>query len=355
MNSILLKNYSIHFQAQAYKTLNQYIKTENFSKIVVLVDSNTHQFCLASFLGEIEQTEAIEIIEIDPGETHKSLETCTQIWESLAQLNVDRKSLMINLGGGIVTDVGGFIASTFKRGISFVHIPTTLLGMVDAAIGGKNGVNLGHLKNQVGVINPPEMVLIDPSYLATLPQAELKSGLAEMIKHGLIANQSYLENFNQLAKLGIEDLSQLIYTSVEIKTEIAENDPTEQGLRKALNFGHTLGHAIESYSMEATHFSKLLHGEAVAIGMVLAMYLSTQLSTFPKDDCDLYKQLIQRYFDKVKFTKTDIQEIISLLIHDKKNTNGNINFVLLSNVGQPILDCQVQNELILKAFEYYKN
>ncbi|QSS97425.1 3-dehydroquinate synthase [Psychroflexus sp. ALD_RP9] len=355
MNSIVLKNYNIHFQTEAYLALNQYISTEAFSKIIILVDSNTHQYCLSSFLGELEQTNAVEIIEVDSGEAHKSIDTCSQIWQSLADLNIDRKAIMINLGGGIVTDLGGFVASCFKRGISFVHIPTTLLGMVDAAIGGKNGVNLGALKNQIGVINPPEMVLIDPSFLATLSQAEMRSGLAEMIKHGLIADQNYLDNFKDLSQFTTEHLTHLIRGSIDIKTTISENDPTEKGLRKALNFGHTLGHAIESYSMNTQNLPKLLHGEAVAIGMILALYISTEICGFSKYDCDDYSNLIRRYFKSVEFNSNDIKQIKSLLIHDKKNTNGQINFVLLSKIGKPQLDCQVSDRLIDKAFAYYQS
>lgn len=355
MNSIILKNYNIHFQTEAYRALNQYISSEALSKIIILVDSNTHQYCLSSFLGELAQTENIEIIEVNPGEAHKSVETCIQIWQSLADLNIDRKAMMINLGGGIVTDLGGFIASCFKRGISFVHIPTTLLGMVDAAIGGKNGVNLGALKNQVGVINPPRMVLIDPSYLATLSQAEMRSGLAEMIKHGLIADRDYLDKFKDLSQFTTEHLTDLIRGSIEIKTKISENDPTEKGLRKALNFGHTLGHAIESYSMNSKEFPKLLHGEAVAIGMILALYISTEISGFYKDDCDDYSNLIRQYFKSVEFNSDAIKQIKSLLIHDKKNSNGQINFVLLNKIGEPQLDCQVSDQLIDQAFAYYQS
>lgn len=353
MNSILLNNYNIHFLSKSYTALNECITANSYTKIIVLVDAHTHQACLGKFLGELDQTKELEIIEIEPGESHKSLETCQQIWQSLADLNADRQSLLINLGGGIVTDIGGFTASCFKRGIDFIHIPTTLLGMVDAAIGGKNGVNLGELKNQVGVIKPPQHVLIDPTYLATLSQEEMRSGLAEMIKHGIIADQTYLDQFTALEHLGIETLNDLIYESIQIKTKIAEQDPNEQGLRKALNFGHTLGHAIESYSMKELELPKLLHGEAVAIGMVLALYLSSELTGLTKDDCGKYTQLLFTYYKAVNFSDAAIKSIKELLIHDKKNTAGNINFVLLERIGKPVFDCQVSNQLIDKAFHYY--
>lgn len=355
MNSIQLNAYSIHFLETAYQELNQWIAAHDFSKIFVLVDTNTHSNCLKPFLEELETQSEIEIIEIEPGETHKSIETCTQLWQTLAELEADRASLLFNLGGGIVTDIGGFVASTFKRGISFVHVPTTLLGMVDAAIGGKNGINAGVLKNQIGLIQTPQKVIIDPRLLATLDQAEMRSGLAEMIKHGFIADREYLDTFLDLSNFSIEKLSELIERSVEIKTHISENDPQEKGMRKALNFGHTLGHAIESYAMENKDFPHLLHGEAVAIGMLLALHLSKQTKAFDEKSYLKYTQLIQTYFSKIVFSKKAIAEIIELLKHDKKNSKGRINFVLLSEIGKPALNCQVSNDMIYDAFEAYQN
>ncbi|MGO1729807.1 MAG: 3-dehydroquinate synthase [Flavobacteriaceae bacterium] len=354
MNLLQLKDYSIHFLNTGYQEVNKWISGRDFSKIFVLVDSNSHQHCLKLFLEEIETDLEIEIIEIQAGEAYKSIETCNQLWQTLADLDADKASLVLNLGGGVVTDIGGFIASTFKRGLSFIHIPTTLLGMVDAAIGGKNGVNAGALKNQIGVINTPEKVMIDPRFLSTLDQAEMRSGLAEMIKHGFIADQAYLDTFLDLSAFSVEKLSELIERSIEIKTEISENDPHEKGMRKALNFGHTLGHAIESYSIKNDNFPKLLHGEAVAIGMILALNLSVQKQSLNKNTYEKYVKLIKTYFTKIEFSEKDISEIIQLLKHDKKNTKGRINFVLLSNIGQPVLDCEVSNEMILKAFEAYK-
>ncbi|SEA07073.1 3-dehydroquinate synthase [Psychroflexus halocasei] len=354
MNLLQLKDYSIHFLNTGYQEVNKWISGRDFSKIFVLVDSNSHQHCLKLFLEEIETDLEIEIIEIEVGEAYKSIKTCNQLWQTLADLDADKASLVLNLGGGVVTDIGGFIASTFKRGLSFIHIPTTLLGMVDAAIGGKNGVNAGTLKNQIGVINTPEKVMIDPRFLSTLNQAEMRSGLAEMIKHGFIADQAYLDTFLDLSAFSVEKLTELIERSIEIKTEISENDPHEKGMRKALNFGHTLGHAIESYSIENDNFPKLLHGEAVAVGMILALNLSVQTQSFKKDMYEKYVKLIKTYFTKVEFSEKDISEVVKLLKHDKKNTKGRINFVLLSNIGQPVLDCEVNNEMIYKAFEAYK-
>jgi 3-dehydroquinate synthase len=244
--SIIANNYLVHFNENGIKALNIHLKETKYSTIFIIVDTYTNEFCLPKLLPNIETDITIEIIEFEPGEHNKNIETCIQIWNVLTELGGDRKSLIINLGGGVVTDLGGFVASTFKRGVNFINIPTTLLSMVDASVGGKTGVDLGNLKNQIGVINVPQMVLIDTQYLETLPQNEMRSGLAEMLKHGLIYDAAYWEKFLDLKAIDFADFDELIYRSVEIKNEIVIQDPTEKNIRKALNFGHTLGHAIES-------------------------------------------------------------------------------------------------------------
>ncbi|MFD0932949.1 3-dehydroquinate synthase [Psychroflexus salinarum] len=355
MNTLQLETYKIAFQEQAYIELNQLIKKQSYSSIFILVDTNTNEFC-SKFLSEkIEANVEIEWIEIEPGEEHKTILTCNEIWKTLSENGADRKSLLINLGGGIVTDIGGYAASCFKRGIDFVHVPTTLLGMVDAAIGGKNGVNLDSLKNQVGIIRPPRLVLVDVGYLATLPPEEMRSGLAEMLKHGLIANADDFFSFEDLSQFQVDKLPELIRDSIKVKTNIAEEDPFENGLRMALNFGHTLGHAIESYHMESTSKAKLLHGEAVAIGMILALKLSVEVLQFDSNKCDKASQIIRTYFKTVEFSEDDITSIKTYLKHDKKNSAGNVNFVLLEDFGQPKINCKVSDEQIKKAFAYYKS
>ena len=343
----------VYLNGKGYSALDRLLKKQNFSKIFVLVDSNTHQYCLPGFLQKLETSAPIEVIEMEAGEENKNLDTCDQIWKVLSELGADRKSLLINLGGGVVTDLGGFVAATFKRGIATVHFPTTLLAMVDAALGGKNGVNLDGLKNQVGVIKLPEMVIADTSFLQTLPQNEMRSGLAEMLKHGLIQDENYWNRLCNLQELTTDDLDELILRSIEIKETIVEKDPTEQNLRKSLNFGHTLGHAIESYLLEHSERTKLLHGEAVAVGMVLAAYLSYKLESFPKKTTDEIRTAITSLFGRVNFSKEEQEKIIELLKFDKKNESGKINFVLLREIGTPVIDRQVTNELIFEAFNYY--
>ncbi|WP_179319849.1 3-dehydroquinate synthase [Winogradskyella helgolandensis] len=356
MESISTKNAVVHFNSEVYTNLNNYIKTVNPSKIFILVDTNTHDYCLAKFLERIESGEiTVEVMEMPNGEEHKSIDICTGVWEALSEYNADRKSLLINLGGGVVTDLGGFVASTYMRGITYINIPTSLLAMVDASVGGKTGVDLGSLKNQVGVINEGEMVGVDTSFLDTLPQNEMVSGFAEMLKHGLIFDETYWNTLTHLENLNLSDLDRLIYDSIVIKNTVVTSDPTEQGLRKILNFGHTLGHAIESYFMENADKNPLLHGEAIAIGMILETYLSTKVCALSNEDLEIITNGILKTFSKVEITKADQQHIIELLKYDKKNSHGVVKFVLLEAIGKPKLDCVISNDLILEAFDYYAN
>ncbi|HEY0092259.1 MAG TPA: 3-dehydroquinate synthase, partial [Flavobacterium sp.] len=291
----------------------------------------------------------------ESGEAMKTISTCVEVWETLTELGGDRKSVLLNLGGGVITDLGGFVASTFKRGIDFINIPTTLLGMVDASIGGKNGVDLSNLKNQVGTITSPQMVLIDSSWLETLPKPEMRSGLAEMLKHGLIADKRYWENFIDLDKIDFADFDELIYGSVKIKNDIVMKDPTENGIRKALNFGHTLGHAIESHFLSHETRISLLHGEAVAAGMILESYISYRKSLLSHVEFIQIKKTIKNIFDDIIFEENDVNCILSLLIHDKKNEYGEIRFALLDGIGKIIIDQAAENALIKEAFSDYKS
>ncbi|HMC02405.1 MAG TPA: 3-dehydroquinate synthase [Flavobacteriaceae bacterium] len=355
MNSITANDCIIHFNEMSYNALNEHLKTNNYSKVFIIVDENTHQHCLPEFLGNTESLENIEIIEVESGEANKTIDTCVGIWNTLSGFEADRKCLVINLGGGVITDMGGFVASTFKRGVKFINVPTSLLSMVDASVGGKTGVDLGHLKNQIGVIINPEMVMINTKFLKTLPDNQLKSGMAEMLKHGLISSQTYWDKFSDLSNLTYRDLDELIYESVLIKKEIVDKDPYEKNLRKTLNFGHTLGHAIESYFLSNPDKDELLHGEAIAVGMVLETYISTKLLGFSKELCDTIKDVMVTNYSKVPIDNTDIEPIIQLLKYDKKNEHGSINFVLLEAIGKPKIDCNVDDELIHESFKFYNS
>ncbi len=351
MHSIITSEYAVYFDMDAYQALNDHLDKITYSKIFVLVDENTRKNCLPLFWQSVNGSKSMQIVEIVSGEIHKNIETCLQVWNTLSDFDADRKSLLINLGGGVITDLGGFVASTFKRGIDFINIPTTLLAMVDASVGGKTGVDLGPLKNQIGVINQPEMVLVITDFLSTVEPRQLQSGFAEMLKHGLIQDAPYWEVLKKVSDFN--GLDELIHRSVQIKNQVVIQDPTEQHLRKILNFGHTLGHAIESYFLESGSHELLLHGEAIAIGMVMEAYLSFRLTELPEDQLtDITDSFVNRY-GKVEFSKEDIPQILSLLKFDKKNSHGNINFVLLDAIGSPRIDVQIPENLLMEAFTYY--
>ncbi|MGB5821331.1 MAG: 3-dehydroquinate synthase [Saonia sp.] len=352
MESITTSTYAVHFNETAYTLLNSHLAKSNYSKVFILVDENTHQHCLPNFLVQLERDYAFEIIEIEAGEIHKNIHTCTQVWERMSELDADRKSILINLGGGVVTDLGGFVASCYKRGIDFINVPTTLLAMVDASVGGKTGVDLGALKNQIGVINQPKMVLVIPHFLKTLEERQLQSGFAEMLKHGLIRDAAYWKSLKSVSNF--EDMDLLIHNSVVLKNEVVLQDPTEQHFRKILNFGHTLGHAIESHFLESPEHDLLLHGEAIAVGMILEAFLSYKLEGLSQDELhDIKTSFLSRY-KKVDFSNTDIEEILSLLKFDKKNSHGNVNFVLIKHIGETVIDVRVPEDLFAQAFAYYK-
>jgi 3-dehydroquinate synthase len=356
MTPIQSDNYTIYFNDASFVYLENLLKIETYSKIFVLVDENTNEHCLPYFLANLPTEIEIEIIEIEAGEENKNIYTCIDLWHTLIELDADRKSIIINLGGGVITDIGGFVASTYKRGIDFINIPTTLLAMVDASIGGKTGVDLGSLKNQIGVINEPKSVIVISKFLETLPTNQMRSGLAEMLKHGLIYDKTYWDKLKDLNNLNTDDLDILIKQSIEIKNEIVSQDLKENGIRKALNFGHTLGHAIESYFLESEDKNQLLHGEAIAIGMILESYLSYKLEFISKDSYAEIKYIITDVFEKISFNDSDIQNILDLLIFDKKNEFGNVQFTLLNKIGESKINQIVDESLILLAFEdYFKN
>ena len=353
MQTITANNYSVYFDSRGYETLAEMLKPSHYSKIFILVDENTSQYCLPHLLNNLATEIEIEIIELEVGEIHKNIATCTEVWGALSDLGGDRKSILINLGGGVISDLGGFVACTFKRGIDFINIPTTLLSMVDASIGGKNGVDLGNLKNQIGIIREPKAVIVDTQFLSTLPQNEMRSGLAEMLKHGLIFDRKYWDKFKDLKSLNTDNLNELIHQSIEIKNEIVCEDLTENGIRKSLNFGHTLGHAIESYFLENDSKTSLLHGEAIAVGMILESFISREKELLTNEEYQEIKYIINDIFERVEFSQIDIEKIIELLIFDKKNEFGKVQFALLDGIGKIKINQESDNELIYKAFKDY--
>lgn len=316
--------------------------------VVVLTDSNTRQLCLPVFQNLIAgHAHALHHITIPAGEANKNLGQLSSIWQGLTLAGAGRDALLICLGGGMVTDIGGFAASTFKRGIDVVHIPTTLLAMVDAAIGGKTGIDFQHYKNHVGTFYLPEKVLIFSKFLNTLPDRQIKAGFAEVVKYALISRQP-LPVFPHSSQS--EQWLDIIRASANSKMEIVEKDPTEKGLRKVLNFGHTVGHALESYAL-AQGFD-LLHGEAVAAGMLSEIWLSLQITQPARNILTNYIALYSQLFDKLPFGPESIDDLVLRMRHDKKNSGSQFMFVLLGSDGKAVWDVPVDEPLVRKSLEF---
>ena len=283
----------------------------------------------------------------------KTIETATQLWEILSEFVTDRKSLLINLGGGVITDLGGFVASTYKRGIKFINLPTTLLGMCDASIGGKTGIDHQFLKNIVGTFAEPEMIFVYPEFLKTLPFEELRSGFAEMLKHGLIADEKHWNDLISIENLTAENIFPFIETSMKIKENVVEKDFKEQNIRKTLNFGHTIGHAIESLFLQKE--KPILHGEAVAIGMICETYLSFLENLILEETALKITTNIRKFYPSQSIENFSIDEVLALMMNDKKNSDGNISFSLLKNIGESVFDLSVSKENIISSLHYYQN
>ncbi|MPS64440.1 MAG: 3-dehydroquinate synthase [Chryseobacterium sp.] len=336
-----------------FSQLNEFLHEKSFSKIFILVDENTHEYCLPVLLGNMETDLGFEILEIEAGEEMKNIQTANQLWEILTEMKADRKALVINLGGGVITDMGGFVASTYKRGIQFINIPTTLLSMCDASIGGKTGIDLMHFKNMVGTFTFPEQIFIYPKFLETLPFKELRSGFAEMLKHGLIADQTHWENLVRINKLDTESLTPYIETSMNIKQNVVDQDFHEKNIRKTLNFGHTIGHAIESLCL--SQGNPILHGEAVAAGMICEAHLSYLEGLLSEEDAKVIIESIQKYYPYLDISDFKDKDIFALLLNDKKNVDSKINFSLLSGIGTCVFDHQSSQKNIIESLNFYRN
>ncbi|WP_042722939.1 3-dehydroquinate synthase [Flavobacterium sp. B17] len=335
-----------------FSQLNDFLHSKSFSKIFILVDENTHEYCLPVLLGNLETDLVFEILEIEPGEEMKNIQTANQLWEILTEMQADRKALLINLGGGVITDMGGFVASTYKRGVQFINIPTTLLSMCDASIGGKTGIDLMHYKNMVGTFTFPEQIFVYPKFLETLPYKELRSGFAEMLKHGLIADEKHWENLIHISKLGFEAVIPHISTSMEIKQNVVQQDFQEKNIRKTLNFGHTIGHAIESLCLNQGN--PILHGEAVAMGIITETHLSFLEGLISEETCNIVIENIQKYYPYLDISDFKNDEIFELLINDKKNTDSKINFSLISGIGSCTFDYQCSKKNISSSLDFYR-
>ena len=322
-------------------------------RIFVLTDETTQQLCWPKIKNFKALKNSTPII-IKATDTHKNLDTLSQVWQALSNGGATRHSLMINLGGGMVTDLGGFAASTFKRGIDFINIPTTLLAMVDASVGGKTGINFGGLKNEIGVFSDSRFVIINTQFLDTLDHDNICSGYAEMLKHGLISDEhtwAELVTFN-LDNPDLSQLQRMVADSIKVKERIVETDPHEHGIRKALNLGHTMGHAFESFAMRRG--TPILHGYAVAYGLISELYMSARKTAFPTDRMHQTVRFIRENYGTLNITCDDYPTLIELMHHDKKNTSGIINFTLLGNVGDIRINQTANEEEIKEALDFFR-
>ena len=348
MASIKSTSYTIHIGNDCFEKLNSFLKKGSYSKYVIICDENSFEYCLPSLLFHCPLLTEAEIIELESGEEYKTLDTCANAWGALTDIKADKKSLIVNLGGGVISDLGGFVASTFKRGIHFINIPTTLLSMVDASVGGKTGIDFNGIKNHIGTLTEPRGIFINPDFLETLSKRQIKNGYAEIIKIALIADAEFWKEL----KKGKEIYSEKIITkAIELKNNIVKKDLHENDLRKSLNFGHSIGHALES----ALIFLKkdILHGEAIVAGMIMESHIALSQKRITKKECDEIVNYITSVYPKIKITKDIKALIFEYIKHDKKNEGENLCFSLPKNIGQYELTCTLSQPEIEQALAAY--
>lgn len=350
MQVLTLPEYNIQIGTIG-QPLADWLEAQSYRRLAVLADDNTVSHCWPVLEPWLRQLN-IQLIVIPPGEVHKQLPTCQRIWDQLFDWTFTRADCLINLGGGVIGDMGGFAAATYKRGIDFIQLPTTLLAQVDASVGGKLGIDYHDIKNSLGLFQSPKGVWIDPGFLRTLPFRELRSGFAEIIKHVLIADASRWSSVRQLGQLDEVDWQPWIAHSVGIKRTVVMADFQERGIRKALNFGHTIGHAVESYLLPTE--VPLLHGEAIAVGMIAEAWLSYQCCGLPYESLIQIVDLVNSHFDACQLPATADVDLLALMRQDKKNKDDRINFSLLATIGEAVVDQSVAESYILESIRFYR-
>ncbi|QIP12325.1 3-dehydroquinate synthase [Spirosoma aureum] len=331
------------------ESLPAFLESYDFSAVAIIADNHTFRFCypdLKAFLPKHT------LVRIKAGEEQKHIATCEMIWDALTRANFDRHALVLNLGGGVIGDMGGFCAATYKRGIAFAQLPTTLLSQVDASVGGKLGIDFRGFKNHIGVFKQPDTVLIDPAFLATLPERELRSGFAEVIKHCLIADAAMWDEIRR-RDLDEQDWAALVAHSVAVKQRVVEQDPTEKGLRKILNFGHTLGHAVETYYLTQPR-KRLLHGEAIAVGMVAEAYIAFHKKMIDENLLTQIEEYMFAVYGNVRLTDADTEPILALTLQDKKNRGNQVRMALLDGPGSCTFDVPVTAGEMRRGLEFYR-
>lgn len=347
-------HYPVFIGDSALKDGNDFLASMyTASKLFILTDENVYHHCLPRLMDQCPFLKTAEILAIRPGERSKDISMVVDLWKWLTGHNAARGDLMINLGGGVISDLGGFVAGTYKRGIAFVNIPTTLIGQADASLGGKTGINVASVKNLAGSFNNPSAVCIHPPFLETLPGRELKAGYAEIIKSALISGGEFWALCTKGNGLNEAGLLELIRHSVKVKMAFAEKDPYDLNVRRALNFGHTVGHAMESLSFEDGH-ELLLHGEAIAAGMICEGYLSVAYCGLDPKVLESLSGILKGIFKRIEFDQQDTIKMLQFMIKDKKNREGKVNVTLLSAPGKVLLDQGVRNRQITEALRFYR-
>lgn len=350
MYTLETPDYQIEVGSLETSGLSSFIQ-QNYidSKIVIIVDENTNDNCLEYLITTFDFLAEAEVMLLPAGEENKVMEVCFQVWEALSEYRIGRRDLIINLGGGVVTDMGGFIAAVFKRGIDFIHIPTSLLGMVDASIGGKTGIDLGMHKNQLGVFRNPKAIYIDKIFLGTLEPREFVNGFAEVIKHALITDTGLWKELTKLENLSEVATDEMLTRIISIKLDIVKQDPKEKGMRKILNFGHTVGHALEGYFLSKEPVD---HGHAVALGIIAESYISMNSGKLTQTEFSEIEQLILAWFPIPQITMADMEGIVELLYNDKKNHSGKIQCCLLDRIGHCLYDQPIEEGDFVEALVY---
>ena len=351
MSTIKANSYSIYIGDKSFDSLNTFLKKNKYNKYYIICDEHTFEFCLPTLLFHSPLLNEAEIIELESGEDKKTLETCLQVWGALTDTGADKKSLIINLGGGVISDLGGFVASTYKRGIDCINIPTTLLSMVDASVGGKTGVDFEGIKNHIGTTAEPKGIYINPTFLETLSERQIKNGFAEIIKIALIADLDFWKELKKLKTVTQFSSEKIITRAVELKNTIVKKDLYEKNSRKSLNFGHNIGHALESALIKQG--KDILHGEAIAAGMIMETELALKLKRIAAKEQKEITDYIRSIYKPIKISKETESQLLQYILHDKKNEGNNLCFALPKGIGNYELYCGVNLEMIKRIISNY--
>ncbi len=351
MATIKSTSYSIYIGEKSFDALNTFLTKNKYSNYYIICDEHTFEFCLPTLLFHSPLLNEAEIIELESGEDKKTLDTCLQVWGALTDTGADKKSLIINLGGGVISDLGGFVASTFKRGIDCINIPTTLLSMVDASVGGKTGVDFEGIKNHIGTTAEPKGIFVNPTFLETLSERQIKNGFAEIIKIALIADDVFWKTIMKLKTTKEFSSEKIITKAIELKNSIVKKDLHENNLRKSLNFGHNIGHALESALIKQN--KDILHGEAIAAGMIMETEIAQSLKRISVKEQKEITGYIRSIYKNIKITKDTESQLLKYILHDKKNEGDDLCFALPKGIGAYELYCGVSIDLIKKAISNY--